>query len=87
MTFLIGMQNHFNDMLRINHNVFLNEIYDALGFERTPIGALVGWTDDGDGDGFVDFGLFTNENARFVNRLEPVVLLDFNVDGVIYDKI
>ena len=87
MSFLQGMQNHFNDMLRINHNVFLNEVYDALGFERTPIGAIVGWTDDGDGDGFVDFGLFNDENARFVNRLEPVVLLDFNVDGVIYDKI
>lgn len=87
MSFLQGMQNHFNDLLRINHNVFLNEVYDALGFDRTPLGALVGWTDDGTGDGFIDFGLFNKDNTRFVNRLEPVVLLDFNVDGVIYDKI
>jgi hypothetical protein len=87
MSFLTGVQDHFNDLLRINHNVFLNEVYDALGFDRTPIGALVGWTDNGDGDGYIDFGLFNKDNHRFVNRYEPVVLLDFNVDGVIYDKI
>lgn len=86
MTFLTGAQNHANDMLRVNHSVFLNEVYDILGFDRTPIGALVGWTDDGE-HGYIDFGIFTQENHRFVNRLDPVVLLDFNVDGVIYDKI
>ena len=86
MNFLMGMQNHFNDLLRINGSVFLNEIYDELGFERTPLGAVTGWTRDGGKE--IDFGIFNHQNnARFVNRLEPVVLLDFNVEGVIYDKI
>ena len=86
MSFLIGMQNHFNDLLRINGSVFLNEVYDELGFERTPLGAVTGWTLES--GRAIDFGIFDHDqNARFVNRLEPVVLLDFNVEGVIYDKI
>ena len=65
-------------------------MYDALGIPKTPAGQVVGWL-LGAGDDYVDFG-FLKDDAdfaarRFVNGLEPVVLLDFNVDGVIYDKI
>ena len=86
-TFVEETQRMFNDKLRANGSVFLNEVYDALGFQRTPAGAIVGWIDGGDGDNYIDFGIYEDRNRRFVNGLEPVVLLDFNVDGVIYDKI
>lgn len=85
--FIEQTQQMFNDKLHSKGNVFLNEVYDALGFERTSAGAIVGWVDGGDGDNFIDFGIYEDRNRRFVNGIEPVVLLDFNVDGVIYDKI
>lgn len=87
--FLNTQQNWANELLRARGHVFLNEVYDMLGLERSKAGAVVGWVNDGSGDGFIDFGLFEDrERARaFVNGLEPSILLDFNVDGVIYDKI
>lgn len=80
-------QNWFNEKLRARGHVFLNEVYDAFGMERTSAGSVVGWVLGGDGDNYIDFGLFDAYNSRFVNGLERSILLDFNVDGVIFDKI
>jgi hypothetical protein len=89
--FLHCQQTYANDMLRARGHVFLNEVYDALGIPRTKEGAVVGWILNGQGDNFVDFGIFddlTNPAVRdFVNGHEYSILLDFNVDGVIFDKI
>lgn len=88
--FLESAQYTLNDMLRARGHLFLNEVYDALGFERSAAGAVVGWIWNGDGDGYVDFNIFQmNDVAKrdFVNGYEPSILLDFNVDGVIYDLI
>jgi hypothetical protein len=85
--FLRSQQNWANDKLTAHGFLFLNEVYEALGLERTQAGQVVGWKKDSKtGDKFVDFGLYDqfNENARaFVNGLEPTILLDFNVDGPI----
>jgi hypothetical protein len=90
MMFLRMKQTQWNDRLTAVGFVFLNEILDDLGFERCQMGQHVGWRRDakekGTGDGYVDFGLYEifDENKRaFVNGLEPVCLLDFNVDGPI----
>jgi hypothetical protein len=80
-------QNWFNEKLRARGHVFLNEVYDAFGMERTSAGSVVGWVLGGDGDNYIDFGLFDAYSSRFVNGLERSILLDFNVDGVIFDKI
>jgi len=85
--FLQCQQNYANHMLKARGHVFLNDVYDSLGLERTQAGAVVGWIYDGDGDGYIDFGMFEVSNNRFINGLERSVLLDFNVDGVVYDKI
>jgi Family of unknown function (DUF6353) len=85
--FVQCQQNYLNDRLKAYGHVFLNEAYDCLGIPRTSAGAVVGWLKEGDGDGYVDFGIFEAFNARFVNGPEQSILLDFNVDGVIYDKI
>jgi hypothetical protein len=88
--FIRCQQNYANDLLRSRGHVFLNEVYDMLGLERSKEGAVVGWVLDGNGDGFIDFGVFSGSEwmgQLFVNGNERSVLLDFNVDGVIYDKI
>ena len=91
LLFLRCQQNYANDRLNSRGHIFLNEVYDALGVERTKAGAVVGWVKDGDGDNFVDFGVFTDRNMEqvfdFVTGREGGMWLDFNVDGVIYDKI
>lgn len=87
--FLKAQQKYFNDILDARGHVFLNEVYDALDIPRTPAGAVVGWV-KGLGDDYIDFGFgdFRNKRLRdFVNGYEPAILLDFNVDGIIYDKI
>ena len=91
--FLIQQQNYANDLLKSRGHLFLNEVYDMLGAKRTKAGAQVGWVYDeknASGDNFVDFGIFdiNNPKARdFVNGYERVIILDFNVDGVILDLI
>lgn len=85
--FIQCQQNYSNDILIARGHLFLNEVYDMLGIERSSAGAVVGWVINGDGDNFVDFGLFEAHQRGFVNGYEPSILLDFNVDGVIYDKI
>lgn len=86
LLFLRAQQDAANDRLRAYGFLFLNEVYESLGLERSQAGQSVGWKQNGDGDGFVDFGLYNigdECNRAFVNIIEPTVLLDFNVDGVI----
>lgn len=82
-------QNYANNLLQARGHLFLNEVYDMLEIERSKAGAVVGWVirKDGEGDNYVDFGIFEAFNSTFVNGSERSILLDFNVDGVIYDKI
>lgn len=96
MYFLKMVQNQMNDKLKARGHVFLNEVYDALGFDRSEAGQLVGWVWSNDntameaGDGYIDFGIFDgNDYAKraFVNGDERSILLDFNIDGMIYDLI
>ena len=89
MMWLRGQQNILNDILHTRGHVFLNEVYDALGFPHTPQGAVLGWI-DGEGDNCIDFGLYDpNKESvrRFINGVDNVIMLEFNHDGVIWDKI
>lgn len=88
LMFLRSQQNYYNDMLKARGHVFLNEVYDALGIPRTQAGSIVGWVIGPEGDNFIDFGIFDADKMKsrdFVNGYERSILLDFNVDGVIYD--
>ena len=91
--FLMHQQAHANDLLNANGYLFLNDVLDMLGFPRTKMGQAVGWLAKdipGCGDGYVDFGVFDmNDPSKvdFVNGWESSIWLDFNVDGVIWDKI
>lgn len=90
LMFLRSQQHYFNNLLQARGHVFLNEVYDALGMDHSKAGAVVGWVLNQEGDNYIDFGIyeFENEKARqFVNGHERSILLDFNVDGIIFDKI
>jgi hypothetical protein len=84
--FLEHQQNYANQLLYARGHVFLNDIYDALGFERTSAGQIVGWLLNGEGDGHVDFGIYEARNIHFLNG-NDFCWLDFNVDGPIYEMI
>lgn len=87
---LKSQQNYANDLLRARGHVFLNEVYDMIGVPRSKAGSVVGWILIGNvKENWVDFGIWDDDNnvRDFVNGREASILLDFNVDGVIYDKI
>lgn len=87
--FIRGVQAVFNDILKVRGYVFLNEVYRELGFREVPMGQAVGWL-KGYGDDYIDFGMFDARNRKaveFLNGAENCLWLDFNVDGIIWDKI
>lgn len=87
--FLKCVQAQANDRLKREGYLFLNDVYQMLGIDRTRAGQQVGWIYDEEnpiGDNFIDFGIYDEKNPatrRFVNGNERVILLDFNVDGPI----
>ena len=92
LMFLRAQQNYANDLLKARGYLFLNEVYDMVGIPITKAGQIVGWTYDSNNpisDNYVDFGLYNinREVVRdFVNGYESTILLDFNVDGNIWDS-
>lgn len=92
LMFLKQIQNWANDKLRLEKRLFLNDVYEMLGIPKSKAGQVVGWVYDEEnpvGDNFVDFGIYDVNRAvvrDFVNGYEPVILLDFNVDGDVWSN-
>ena len=87
-TFLRMKERYFNDSLRSKGYVLLNEVYEALGFEKVDEFENIGWIyrekyreKDPIGDNFIDFGL--HNNPYITCDSDKIILLEFNVDGVI----
>lgn len=90
MVFLRAQQQYANDLLVSRGYLFLNEVYQSIGLKQTGAGGQVGWVLHNGQDNYVDFGLLDTGklgSRRFVNGDEDAILLDFNVDGIIYDLI
>ena len=90
LLYLKGIQAMFNNKLIADGYVMLNDVYRELGFDTIPEGWSIGWVYDETnpiGDNYIDFGLYEarNKNQRAVNDWEPVILMDFNVDGNLYE--
>jgi hypothetical protein len=89
--FLRAQERYANDLLKAKGHLFLNEVYDLLDVPRSKAGQIVGWVYNAKkpvGDNYVDFGIFDLNRERtrdFVNGYERAILLDFNVDGNIWD--
>lgn len=88
--YFLQLQERFaNDHLRARGHLFLNEVYEWLGMEHTKAGAVVGWFYDGPQDR-VDFGIFDGIDGQvddFMTGASSDILIDFNVDGIIYGRI
>lgn len=90
--FLLQVEAAMNDKLRAQGYLFLNDVYEAIGFDKTGAGQVVGWIYDvkhENSDCYVDFGLRNNSESSesFMSGLQPEVLLDFNPDGPITDRL
>lgn len=91
--FLTAQQSFANKKLKEQGYLFLNDVYEMLGIPLTEAGCMVGWIYDEknpNGDNFIDFGIYDpykDGSANFVNGYERNILLDFNCDGYIADKI
>lgn len=88
--FLKAQERFANDLLRAKKRLFLNEVYQMLGLPRTKAGQIVGWVfdpDNGSGDNYVSFNLYADNlsYSDYVNGYDPAILLDFNVDGNIWN--
>lgn len=96
--FLKAQQVFLNQKLQTQGWVFLSDVYDALDIPQngSPFCRVTGWIKDADkngtGDGYINFvDAIVNGNTQsardFWNGVNKAVLLDFNVDGIIWDKI
>lgn len=88
---LAAVQLWANRRLERKGHLFLNEVYDQLGLSRTREGAVVGWLKNSEGDNYVSFGDFDASIYRVPSddytRVDSNFIVDFNVDGVIWDRI
>ena len=90
LAYVMQRQHYANQMLQERGHLFLNEVYDMFGFERTEAGNAVGWVLDKnnpDVANHVDFGIHSYDDERkmaFVNGWERNILLNFNVDGNVW---
>lgn len=93
LIFIKNAEDAANRKLRRKGYLFLNDVYDMLGIPNTYIGQFAGWVwDPADPsiDSRVDFGLYDDYNPQkvaFLQGDECSVVLDFNCDGNIIDKI
>jgi len=77
-----AVEDYLNGRLQRLGHVFLSEAYEKLGFDVTQASRMVGWLKDGK-DGEIKFRpeRFHRDNG------DTVLLLDFNVDGVILNAL
>lgn len=84
-----------NQLLFARGHVFLNDILDGLGIERTKEGAILGWVldrDHAEGSQHIDFGIVDcqSPSSRIHGtdrELGECILLDVKTAGIIWDKI
>lgn len=90
LIFLKQVERFCNQKLRIKGVLFLNDVYEALGLPISKAGQVVGWVyneKEPVGDNYVDFGLYKDNlsYSDFVNGYDNAILLDFNVDGNVWE--
>ena len=89
LMFLRAQEKYANDLLRSKKRVFLNDIRKAIGLPETKAGQMVGWVYDPENpdiDNCIDFGIDWDHIYRYSeDGIDSPILLDFNVDGNIWE--
>lgn len=89
--FIENQERYFNDILKSRGHVFLNEVYEALGFPHTKEGSIVGWvfdTSEGtNAKNYIEFAIYDEQWFMEQDSVYSSIVIDFNPDGVIYDLI
>lgn len=88
--FLRCQEKHANYLFKARGYLFLNDVLDMIGAPRTQEGQIVGWVYDHDDSSknHISFGITPCYVEEFDDVLDSQeFILDFNVQGVIIDKI
>ena len=88
MMHLRATERYANDLLVARTYVSLNDVYDMLSIPRTQAGQMIGWVyskDNEKGDNFISFGL--TDEIVYDEDGNPGTMLEFNADGVVWDKL
>ena len=90
--FLRAQEAWANNVFHAQGYLTLNDVYDRLGIPKTRSGYEIGWVDEKDANKpikNISFGIYDGRRSsrQFVSGYEKFILLDFNVDGYIRDKL
>jgi len=78
-------QQKANDMLTCVGVLSVNDVYDMLGFPRTEAGMVCGWRRDPNNENKIRFKPDNMDWGWYSGADGDPILLDFNIDGVIFD--
>ena len=87
--FLRAQQAYANQKFMAQGYLFLNDVYSLLGFRPTKAGQTLGWIfnpEDPTLSNYIDFGILEiSHTSAFINGIENSIILNFNVDGNIFN--
>lgn len=87
--FVTGVERYARHKLIADGRLFMNDVLKELGIQPTKAGQIVGWVYDknnDDIDNYVDFGMRKVQVDYGDGRLTDSILLEFNVDGNVWDN-
>lgn len=90
--FLRAKEAWANNVFHAQGYLTINDVYKELGLPLTRSGYEIGWIDEKDANKpikHISFGIYDGRKSsrEFVSGYEKFILLDFNVDGYIRDKL
>jgi len=87
LSFLNAKEKDFNDKLIVKGFVVMNDVYEELGFPPTEAGMICGWRYKSErGDGYISFRPRGIDGNWAMGVDGDAIVLDFNIDGVIFDE-
>lgn len=92
LNFLKLRQSDMTSKLRLGGHLLKNDVQRSIGHKITDDGMILGWVTYGDGDNYVDFGIFDEEGQPLPWVLDyyaqhEKIPLTLNMDGIIFGKL